>query len=56
MTDQQIKDAIRDFLKSMTAGDIKTALSFVAEDAVWTGPQGTFKGKAQIEKLRLFSN
>lgn len=50
MTDQQIKDAIRGFLKSMTAGDVKGALSFVAEDAVWVSPQGTFKGTDQIGK------
>jgi ketosteroid isomerase-like protein len=56
MTDQQIKDAIRGFLKSMTAGDIKKALSFVAEDAVWIAPQGTFKGTAQIENLLTWIN
>lgn len=56
MTDQQIKDAIRGFLKSMTAGDGKGALSFFAEDAVWVSPQGTFKGIAQIEKLLTWMN
>ncbi len=56
MTDQQIKDAIRDFLKSRTAGDVKRALSFLAEDAVWIVPQGTFKGTAQIEKYITWVN
>lgn len=56
MTDQQIKDTIRNFLKSMMTGDIKSALSFVAEDAVWIAPQGTFKGTAQIEKLMTWIN
>jgi ketosteroid isomerase-like protein len=56
MTDQQIKDAIRGFLKSSTAGDVKSALSFFTEDAVWTAPQGTFKGNAQIEKLFTWMN
>ena len=51
MTEQEIKDAIRGFLKSWTAGDTKQALSFFAADAVWIGPQGTFKGTAQIEKF-----
>ena len=50
MTDQQIKDAIRSFLKAWTAGDTKQALSFFAEDAVCIVPPGTFKGTAQIEK------
>ncbi len=57
MTDQQIKDAIRGFLKSMTPGDIKQSLSFVAEDAVWVSPLGTFKGIDQIGKaLTWLSN
>ncbi|HEX9896343.1 MAG TPA: nuclear transport factor 2 family protein [Dehalococcoidales bacterium] len=56
MTDQQIKDAIRGFLKSSTAGDVKGALSFFTEDAVWISPQGTFKGTAQIEKLITWMN
>ena len=51
MTDQQIRDAIRGFLKAITEGEVKKALTFLAEDAVWTAPQGTFKGVAQIEKL-----
>jgi len=50
MTDQQIKDAIHGFLKSWTAGDVKNALSFFAEDALFVTPLGTFKGTAQIEK------
>jgi ketosteroid isomerase-like protein len=51
MTDQQIKDAIRGFLKAGVAGDAKQALSFLAADAVWVTPQGTFKGIGQIEKF-----
>lgn len=51
MTDQQIKDAIRSFLKLSTAGDVKSALSLFTEDAVWESPHGTFKGTAQIEKI-----
>jgi ketosteroid isomerase-like protein len=50
MTDQQIKDAIRGFLKAWTAGDTKQALSFLAENVVLISPLGTFKGIAQIEK------
>jgi ketosteroid isomerase-like protein len=50
MTDQQIKDTIRGFLKSWTAGDMKQALSIFTDDSVWINPQGTFKGLSQIEK------
>ena len=56
MTDQEIKDAIRGFLKSMNVGDAKQALSFVAPDAVWVSPMGTFKGTAQIEKAITWLN
>ena len=51
MTEQQIKDGIRGFLKAVTDGDTKTALSLLSDDAVWVAPQGTFKGKSEIEKL-----
>jgi uncharacterized protein len=57
MTDQQIKDAIRGFIKSSsTGGDTKQALTFFADDAEWETPQGTFKGIAQIEKFMTWLN
>jgi ketosteroid isomerase-like protein len=56
MTDQQIKDTIRGFLKSCMAGDTKQALSLFTEDTVWVSPQGTFKGIAQIEKFLTWVN
>ena len=54
MTDQEIKDAIRGLRKAWMAGDVKNALSFLANDAAWIGPQGTFKGLTQIEKLIMW--
>ena len=56
MTDQQIKDAIRGFVKALTAGDTKQALSFIADGAVWVTPQGTFKETAQMEKFIAWLN
>ena len=50
MNDQQIKDSIRGFLKSWTSGDMKNALSYFAEDALFTTPLGSFKGTKEIEK------
>ena len=50
MTDQEIKEAIRGFLKAWTAGDTKQALSFFAADAVLISPFGTSRGISQIEK------
>ena len=56
MTDQQIKDAIRGFLKSWTAGDAKSAVAFFAPNALFTTPIGTFKGAVQIEKYITWVN
>ena len=56
MTEQQIKDTIRGYIKSWTAGDLKQALLFFAADAVWTNPNGIFKGTAQIEKYLNWVN
>jgi len=56
MTEQEIKDAARKFLKSWTTGDIKQAASFFADDAVFIVPRGTFKGTAQIEKYITWVN
>ena len=50
MTEQQIKDAIRNFLKAWTSGKIKEVLSLFTDDSTWVTPQGTFKGPSQIEK------
>lgn len=55
MTEQEIKDAARKFLKSWTTGDIKQASSFFAEDAEWITPQVTVKGIAEIEKFLKWS-
>jgi ketosteroid isomerase-like protein len=56
MNDQQIKDAIRGFLNSWATGDVKKALSFLAEDVVWIAPHGTFRGTAQIENFITWVN
>lgn len=48
MTDEQIKGAIRDFLKAMVAGDPKQATTFLAVDVVWTEPGGVHKGTSEI--------
>jgi uncharacterized protein (TIGR02246 family) len=48
MSDEQMKESIRAFVKAMAAGDSKGAASLLAPDAVWTGPGGVFKGAGQI--------
>jgi len=56
MTDQEIKNAIRGFLKSLMAGDANSAASFFTGDALFTTSLGTFKGTAQIEKYITWVN
>jgi ketosteroid isomerase-like protein len=56
MSDEQIKGAIRGFLKAMTAGDKSQMTSFLSPDVVWIGPSLKYTGPAEIwayiEKLR----
>jgi ketosteroid isomerase-like protein len=48
MTEEQVKEAIRGFLKAMAAGDVKQAVSFMATDVIWTEPNGVHKGQAEV--------
>jgi ketosteroid isomerase-like protein len=54
MTDEHIKNSIRGFFKAWTTGDIKQALSFFDEDALFVVLRGTFRGTAQIEKYLMW--
>ena len=56
MNEQQIKDTIRGFFKAWIEGDTKGALSFFADDAVFTVPRGIFKGAAEIERYLMWVN
>lgn len=55
MSEEQIKGAIRGFLDAMTVGDATNAISFLATDAVFITPLGTFKGSAEISKFITWS-
>jgi len=49
MSDEQIKGAIRGFLKAMAAGDGAQAASFLAPDVTWVeAGGGAHKGPAEI--------
>ncbi len=48
MTDEQIRAAIRGFIKAGNAKDTKQAASFFSPDAAWTEPGGVHKGPAEI--------
>jgi uncharacterized protein (TIGR02246 family) len=48
MADEQIKAAIRGFIKAGMAKDTRQAASFLAPDAVWTEPGGVHRGASEI--------
>jgi ketosteroid isomerase-like protein len=48
MSDEQIRAAIRGFVKAGMAKDTKQAISFLAPDAVWREPGGVHRGTTEI--------
>ncbi len=48
MSDEQIKAAIRGFIKAGVAKDTKQAVSFLASDVVWTEPGGVHRGVSEV--------
>ncbi len=48
MSDEQIRAAIRGFIKAGMAKDSKQAVSYLAPDAVWREPGGVHRGASEI--------
>lgn len=55
MFEEKIEGLIRGFVEAFAEGDVEKTLSFLAEDAVWVAPEGTFKGKEEIRRLVTWS-
>jgi uncharacterized protein (TIGR02246 family) len=51
MSEKKIESIIRGFVEAVAKRDADKTLSFLAEDAVWVAPEGTFKGKKEIKRL-----
>jgi len=51
MSEKKIESIIRSFVEAVEKRDEEKTLSFLAEDAVWVAPEGTFKGKEEIKRL-----
>ena len=47
MSEEKIESVIRGWREALEKKDVEKALSFVAEGAVWTNDEGTFKGKQE---------
>ena len=50
MSEEQTKNAVRNFLKSLEEGDVAKSLSFLTQDVAWASPHGTFKGSIEVQK------
>jgi len=50
MSEEKIESVIRGFVAAIENKDVEKVLSFVAEDPVWFGPEGTFKGKEEWKR------
>jgi len=50
MSEEKIESVIRGWRAALEKKDVEKALSFVAEDAVWVAPEGTFKGKEEWKR------
>ena len=50
MEESRIHSAIRGFIGAWMEGDVQRASSYFTEDAVWTTPQGSFQGRAGVER------
>jgi len=50
VSEQRIEGIMRDFVKAIEQKDVEKALSFLAEDADYVTPEGTFKGKEELRR------
>lgn len=50
MTEEQMRNTMREVVRALTSRDIEKMLSYLADDASWTAPEGSFKGKAELRK------
>ena len=56
MPEEKIPSLVREFLKTMESGDLEKSLAYFTDNAVWTCPQGTFRGKDEIRRYMAALN
>jgi len=56
MSEEQVKNSMRAFVKAIEARDTDKALSLCTEDATWTTPHGTFKDKGELKRYISWMN
>ena len=50
MAEEKIPSIMREFVKTMSDGDVEKSLAYFTEDGVWVTPDGTFRGKGEIRR------
>jgi len=50
MSEKKIESIMRDFVKAIEEQNVEKALSFLTDDADYTTPEGTFKGKEELRR------
>jgi ketosteroid isomerase-like protein len=50
MTEEKLKNTVREFLAAYAKRDLEKALSFMTEDAVWKTPANTYRGKDAVRR------
>lgn len=56
MSEEQVKNTMREVRKALEAKDTEKVLSLLTEDATWEAPEGTFKGKAEVKRYVTWLN
>jgi ketosteroid isomerase-like protein len=50
MSEKNTESLVRGMVEAYGKREVEKTLSFLAEDAVWVAPEGTFKGKEEIKR------
>jgi predicted ester cyclase len=50
MSEENIENAMHNFMAAIVERDVEKSLSFFAEDAAYVTPEGTFKGKEELRR------
>lgn len=50
MPEEKIPAIMREFVKTMSGGDVEKSLVYFTEDGVWVTPNGTARGKDELRR------
>ena len=51
MPEEKIPSIMREFVKTMSDGDVEKSLAYFTEDGVWVNPNGTARGKDELRRF-----